>query len=148
MEIILRQDVESLGRCGDVVQVKTGYGRNYLLPQGIAMAATPANKARITKERKAYEVRLAKERAQFEEIAERIAELRYVAPRRVGENDTLYGSVTSADIAEFLASKDVVIDKRKVQLPEPIKTLGPHEVAIKLHAQVTAQLRVLVSKEG
>ncbi len=148
MEVILRQDVDSLGSCGDVVKVAAGYGRNYLLPQGIAMAATPDNKARIAKERKIYEAQLEKERAEYAELAEKIQALRYVAPRKVGENDALYGSVTSADIAEFLASKDIEVDKRRVLLDEPIKKLGDHEVAIRLHPRVQAKLKILVSKEG
>ena len=148
MEVILRQDVDKLGRRGDVVKVKVGYGRNFLLPRGLAMAVTEANKAMIAKERKAVEARLAKEKAECEGLAQRISSLRFVAPRKVGENDVLYGSVTSGDVAEFLKSKGVEIDKRKVQLEEPIKKLGEHDVKIKLHPEVTATLRLLVSKEG
>jgi len=148
MEVILREDVERLGRRGEVVKVAEGYGRNYLLPRGLALAVTEENKARIAKERKAWEVRLAKEKAEFQELAERIGGLRFVAPRKVGENDQLYGSVTSSDVAEFLETKDVRIDKRKVLLDEPIKRLGDHEVRIKLHPEVVATLKLLVSKEG
>ncbi len=148
MEVILRQDVEKLGGCGDVVKVADGYGRNYLLPQGIAMAATPGNKARIKKERKLYEAQLEQERAEYAELAEKIEALRYVAPRKVGENDALYGSVTSSDIGEFLASKGIEVDKRRVLLDEPIKKLGDHEVGIRLHPRVQAKLKILVSKEG
>ena len=148
MEVILRQDVDKLGSCGDIVKVAAGYGRNYLLPQGIAMAATPGNRARIEKERRVYEEQLEKERAEYSELAEAIESLRYVAPRKVGENDMLYGSVTSADVAEFLASKDIEVDKRRVLLDEPIKKLGDHEVAIRLHPRVQAKLKILVSKEG
>ena len=148
MEVILREDVDKLGRRGDVVKVAEGYGRNFLLPRGLAMAVSEANKAMIAKERKAYDVRAAKEKAEFESVAQRIASLRFIAPRKVGEHDVLYGSVTSGDIADFLKNKGVEIDKRKVQLDEPIKKLGEHEVAIKLHPEVTANLRVLVTKEG
>jgi large subunit ribosomal protein L9 len=148
MEVILREDVDKLGRRGDVVKVAEGYGRNFLLPRGLAMAVTDANKAMIAKERKAHEARLAKEKSEFEALAQRIGALRFVAPRKVGENDVLYGSVTSGDIAEFLKGKGIEIDKRKVQLEEPIKKLGEHEVRIKLHPEVVAQLRLLVSKEG
>src|SRR5712691_9842449 len=105
MEIILREDVEKLGRRGDVVKVAEGYGRNFLLPRGLAMAVTDSNKAMIAKERKAHEAKLAKEKAEFEAVAQKIASLRFVAPRKVGENDVLYGSVTSGDIAEFLKGK-------------------------------------------
>jgi large subunit ribosomal protein L9 len=148
MEVILRQDVDKLGRRGDVVKVAEGFGRNFLLPRGLALQVTEANKAMIAKERKAHELRLAKEKAEFQVVAEKIASLRYIAPRKVGENDVLYGSVTSGDIAEFLKNKGVEIDKRKIQLDEPIKKLGEHEVSIKLHPEVAANMRVLVTKEG
>jgi large subunit ribosomal protein L9 len=148
VEVILREDVDKLGRRGDVVKVAEGYGRNYLLPRGLALAVNDANKAMIDRERKAHEARLAKEKAECESLAQRIAALRMVTPRKVGENDVLYGSVTSGDIAEFLKGKGVEIDKRRVLLDEPIKKLGDHEVKIKLHPEVTASLRLLVSKEG
>jgi large subunit ribosomal protein L9 len=148
VEVILRSDVDKLGRRGDVVKVAEGYGRNYLLPRGLAMAVTEANKAIIAKERKAHEARAAKEKAEFEAVAQRIGGLRFIAPRKVGENDVLYGSVTSGDIAEFLDGKGIAIDKRKVLLEEPVKHLGEHEVKIRLHHDVTATLKLLVSKEG
>ena len=148
MEVILREDVDKLGRRGDVVKVAEGYGRNFLLPRGLAMAVSESNKAMIEKERKSHEARMAKEKAEFESLAQRIGSLRFVAPRKVGENDVLYGSVTSGDIADFLKAKGVEIDKRKVQLDEPIKKLGEHEVQIKLHPEVAATVRVLVTKEG
>ena len=148
MEVILREDVDKLGRRGDVVKVAEGYGRIFLLPRGLAMAVSEANKAMIAKERKAHELRAAKEKAEFESVAQRVASLRFIAPRKVGEHDVLYGSVTSGDIAEFLKSKGIEIDKRKVQLDEPIKKLGEHEVSVKLHPEVSANLRVLVTKEG
>ncbi len=148
MEVILREDVEKLGRRGDVVKVAEGYGRNFLLPRGLAMAVSEANKAMIAKERKAHALRAAKEKAEFESVAQRVASLRFIAPRKVGEHDVLYGSVTSGDIAEFLKAKGIEIDKRKVQLDEPIKKLGEHEVSVKLHPEVSANLRVLVTKEG
>lgn len=146
MELILRQDVEKLGRRGEVVNVTTGYGRNYLLPRGLAMEVTDGNRAMIDREHKAHALKMAKEKAEFEGVAGRINTLRFVAPRRVGENNMLYGSVTSGDIAEFLAAKGVEIDKRKVQLDEPIKALGEHEVKIKLHPDVVATLKLTVSK--
>ena len=148
MELILREDVDKLGRRGEVVKVADGYGRNFLLPRGLAMAVTTANQARIGKERKVHEARLAKEKAEFEALAARIGGLRFIAPRKVGENEQLYGSVTSGDIGEFLKSKGIEIDKRKVQIDEPIKHLGEHEVKIKLHPEVAATLKLLVTKEG
>jgi large subunit ribosomal protein L9 len=146
MELILRQDVDKLGRRGEVVKVAVGYGRNFLLPRGLAMEVTDANRAMIDRERKAHEARAAKEKAEFEGLAGRINTIRFVTPRRVGENNTLYGSVTSGDIAEFLGGKGIEIDKRKIQLDEPIKTLGEHEVKIKLHPEVVATIKVTVSK--
>jgi large subunit ribosomal protein L9 len=148
MELILREDVDKLGRRGDVVKVADGYGRNFLLPRKLAMAVTSTNKAMIEKEKKANEARLAKEKAEFESLAARIAGLRFIAPRKVGENEQLYGSVTSGDVGEFLKSKGIEIDKRKVQLEEAIKQLGEHEVKIKLHPEVVASLKLLVTKEG
>jgi large subunit ribosomal protein L9 len=148
MELILRDDVEKLGRRGEVVKVKDGYARNLLLPRGLGMPVTAANKAMVEKEKKAHEARLAKEKAEFESLAARIGGLRFVAPRKVGESDVLYGSVTAGDIAEFLKGKGIEIDKRKVHLEEPIKHLGEHEVKVKLHPEVVATVRLLVTKEG
>jgi large subunit ribosomal protein L9 len=147
VEVILREDVDKLGRRGEVVKVAEGYGRNFLLPRGLAMAVTDANKAMIARERKLWEAKAAKEKAEFESLAQRIGGLR-VAPRKVGENDVLYGSVTSGDIAEFLKSKGIELDKRKIQLDEAIKKLGEHEVKIRLHPEVQATIKLLVSKEG
>ena len=148
MEVLLREDIEKLGRRGDVVKVAEGFGRNYLFPRGLALEVSEANKAMIAKERKAHEARVAKEKAEWEAVAGRIGALRFVAPRKVGENDVLYGSVTSSDIAEFLKGKGIEIDKRRVQLDEAVKHLGEHEVRIRLHPEVSASLKLLVTKEG
>lgn len=148
MEVILREDVQTLGRRGEVVKVAEGYGRNYLLPRGLALSVTESNKAVIAKERKAHEARAAREKAEFESLAQRIGGLRFIAPRKVGENDVLYGSVTSGDVADFLKSKGIDLDKRKVQLDEAIKKLGEHDVKIRLHPDVSASLKLLVTKEG
>jgi large subunit ribosomal protein L9 len=148
MELILREDVDKLGRRGEVVKVSDGYARNFLLPRGLGMEVNAANKAMIEKEKKAHTARLAKEKAEFESLAERIGGLRFVAPRKVGENDALYGSVTGGDVAEFLKSKGIEIDKRKVLIEEPVKQLGEHEVKVKLHPEVVASLKLLVTKEG
>jgi large subunit ribosomal protein L9 len=148
MELILRDDVDKVGRRGDIVKVKDGFARNFLLPRGLGMPVTDANKAMIEKEKKAHQARLAKEKSEFESLAARIGGLRFVAPRKVGENEVLYGSVTAGDIADFLRSKGIEIDKRKVLLDEAIKALGEHEVKIKLHPEVLASVRLLVTKEG
>jgi large subunit ribosomal protein L9 len=148
MELILRSDVDKLGRRGDIVKVKDGFARNFLLPRGLGMPVTAANKAMIEKEKKAHLARLAKEKAEFEQLAQRIATLRFIAPRKVGEHDVLYGSVTAGDVAEFLKAKGIEIDKRKVLLDEPIKHLGEHELKVRLHPEVNATLKLLVTKEG
>jgi large subunit ribosomal protein L9 len=148
MELILRDDIEKLGRRGEIVNVAAGYGRNYLLPRGLAIPVTAANRAMVEKEKKGWEARMAKEKEEFESLAGRIAELRFVAPRKVGESDVLYGSVTAADIGEFLEGKGIEIDKRRVLVDEPIKHLGEHEVKIRLHPEVHATLKLLVTKEG
>jgi len=148
VEVILREDVNNLGRRGDIVKVAEGYGRNFLLPRGKAVAVNAANKAMVEKERRAALARAAKEKGDAEEVAKRIAALRFVAPRKVGENEQLYGSVTSGDVADFLKAKGLDLDKRKVQLEDAIKRLGDHEVKIKIHPEVTATLKLLVTKEG
>ena len=148
MKVILQENVANLGKVGEIVKVKDGFARNFLLPRGLGMPVTAANKAMIEKERKAHQARLAKEKSEFEQLAARVATLRFIAPRKVGENDVLYGSVTSGDVAEFLKAKGIEIDKRKIQLDEPIKHLGEHELNIKLHPEVTATLKLLVTKEG
>lgn len=148
MELILRDDIERLGRRGETVNVAAGYGRNYLLPRGLAVPVNEANTAMIAKEHKGWEARMAKEKEEYEALAGRIAELRFVAPRKVGENEMLYGSVTSSDIGEFLESKGIEIDKRRVLLDEPVRSLGEHEVKVRLHPEVHATLKLLVTKEG
>jgi large subunit ribosomal protein L9 len=148
VELMLREDVDKLGRRGDVIKVAEGFGRNYLLPRGLAVPVTEANKALIARERKKHEAQVSKEKAESEVLAERIGSLRFIAPRKVGEHDVLYGSVTSGDVAEFLKAKGIEIDKRKVLLDEPVKKLGEHDVRIRLHPEVTATLKLLVSKEG
>ncbi len=148
MELILRDDIEKLGRRGEIVNVAAGYGRNYLLPRGLAIPVTQANRAMIEKETKGWEARMAKEKEEFESLATRIGELRFVAPRKVGENEVLYGSVTAGDVGDFLESKGIEIDKRRVLIDDPIKHLGEHEVKVRLHPEVHATLRLLVTKEG
>jgi len=148
MEVILREHIDNLGRRGDVVKVAPGYARNYLLPRKLALPATDGNKRHVERERKIMEVKEADEKAQAQAIAGRIEAIDVVITRRVGETDQLYGSVTSADIAEFLKAKGFEIDRRKLILPEPIKTVGTHPVPLKLHRDVTVTINVQVAKEG
>jgi large subunit ribosomal protein L9 len=147
MEVILREHVDNLGNRGDVVKVAAGYARNYLLPRKLALAVTAENKRQIERERKAAEMRDAEEKAGAEAIAQRIAALDIEIARRVGENDTMYGSVTSADVAAALAARGFEIDKRKIQLPDAIKSVGEHTVAVKIHRQVTAEVKIKVVPE-
>jgi large subunit ribosomal protein L9 len=147
MEVILREHVDNLGRRGDVVKVASGYARNYLLPRKLALAVNEANKRQIERERKNAEVRELEEKTQAEAFAARLAETEISIARRVGDHDALYGSVTSADIAAALAAKGFEIDKRKITLAEPIKALGEVTVPVKIHRDVTAQVKVSVVAE-
>src|SRR3954467_11089936 len=147
MEVILREHIDNLGRRGDVVKVAAGYARNYLLPRKLALAVTDANKRQIEREKKVAEVHDAQERSQAEAYAQRLAQLEIEISRRVGDNDTMYGSVTSADSAQALEAKGFEVDRRKIQLPDPIKTVGEFQVPIKIHRDVTAPVKVKVTAE-
>ena len=144
MEVILREHVESLGRRGDVVKVAEGYARNYLLPRKLALPVTDNNKRQIERERKLAEARDTEEKAAAEAIATRLTQLEVEIPRRVGEHDALYGSVTTADIAQALKDKGFDVDKRRIALAEPLKALGETTVPVKIHRDVTAQVKVKV----
>jgi large subunit ribosomal protein L9 len=148
MEVILREHVDNLGRRGEIVKVAAGYARNFLLPRKLALLATEGNKRHIERERRIVDVREAEEKAQAEAVAARMAAVLVSIARRVGDTGQLYGSVTAADVAEFLLAKGFEIDRRRLILPEPIKALGEHEVPLKLHREVTVTLRVRVVKEG
>ena len=147
MEVILREHIDTLGRRGDVVKVADGYARNYLLPRKLALQVTDANKRQIERERKVFEVREAEEKEQALALAQRLEQAEVVIARRVGENDTLYGSVTSADIAQALEGKGFQVDKRRITLAEPLKAVGDVTVPLKIHREVTAQLKVKVVPE-
>jgi large subunit ribosomal protein L9 len=148
MEVILRDHVEKLGKRGEIVKVSDGYARNYLLPRKLALPATEGNRKHIERERKIMETREAEDKSQAEAIASRLSTIDITIARRVGETEQLYGSVTAVDISDFLKTKGFEIDRRKLILPEPIKTLGEHDVPLKLHREVTAPLKVKVVKEG
>lgn len=148
MEVILREHVDNVGRRGEIVKVADGYARNYLLPRRLALPATDANRRHVERERKIAEAREAQEKGQAEAVAERLVALEIAIARRVGETDQLYGSVTAADIAEFLKEQGFEVDRRKIILPEAIKTIGDHDVPLKLHREVTVSLKVRVLKEG
>jgi large subunit ribosomal protein L9 len=148
MEVILREHVDNLGRRGDIVKVAEGYARNYLLPRKLALMVNEGSKRQIERERKNAEARELEEKTQAEAYAARLAELEVAIPRRVGENDTLYGSVTSVDIANALAAKGFEVDRRKIVLADPLKALGQVTVPIKIHRDVTAQVKISVVPES
>jgi large subunit ribosomal protein L9 len=147
MEVILREHVDNLGRRGDVVKVADGYARNYLLPRKLALPATEGNKQHVARERRIMEAREAEEKSRAEAIAARLATVSIAIARRVGDTEQLYGSVTAADIAQFLKDKGFEIDRRKLILPEPLKSIGEHDVPLKLHREVTVTLKVAITKE-
>ena len=148
MEVILREHVDNLGRRGEIVKVAEGYARNYLLPRKLALAVNEANKRQIERERAAAEARDAEERSGAEAMAQRIGALDIEIARRVGENNTMYGSVTTADIAAALHAKGFDVEKRKISLHDPIKAVGEHVIPVKIHRDVTAQVKVKVVPEA
>jgi large subunit ribosomal protein L9 len=147
MELLLKEDVDNLGARGDLVKVKPGYGRNYLLPRGLAIQATPGNKKQIELQRKTILKKEAVERDTATQQADLLKEVTLEFARKVGEHGILYGSVTSMDIAEALAAKGYEIDRRRVLLKEPIKEPGEFEAPIKLHREVTTNVKVVVKSE-
>ena len=144
IEVILKEHVEHLGRRGEIVRVASGYARNYLLPRKLALAVTDENKRQIERERAKAEAREADELRDAQTLASRLAAVEIAIARRVGENEMLYGSVTSSDIADALAARDLTIDRRKIQLADPLKTLGEHAVPVKLHRDVTVPVKVMI----
>lgn len=147
MKVILKQDVESVGSAGDIVEVKNGYARNYLVPQGMALAATRGNLKQIDQEKKTLELQKNREKKTAEQLANKLNNTSITISVPVGEENRLFGSVTSQDIADSLKEKDFKIDKRKIILEEPIKVLGIYSVPIKIHSEVEAKVKVWVVKK-
>ncbi len=147
MRIVLREDIDKLGRRGEIVKVADGYARNFLLPKRKALAATAGNLKVISREKRRYVVQQAKDKQAAETLAARLTSISCTIVRKVGENEILYGSVTSSDIGEFIGKEGIEIDKRRIQLDEPIKSLGIYTIPIRLHPEVTADLKVWVVKE-
>ncbi|HEX7185147.1 MAG TPA: 50S ribosomal protein L9 [Thermoanaerobaculia bacterium] len=147
MKVILLSDQRHLGKRGETVDVKPGFGRNYLLPQGLALEDTPANQKYFEQQRAKIDARHAKERDAAAEIAGKMQGLRLEIPKRVGETETLYGSVTAGDVAEALEAKGFTVDRRRLDLEGGIKTLGDHPVRIELHPEVVAEVTVSVVRE-
>src|SRR6266576_1988976 len=148
MEVILREHVDNVGRRGEVVKVADGYARNYLLPRKLALLATEGNKKQIERERAKFDALEAEEQKVAEVFAGRLTGVELEIPRKVGETEALYGSVTTSDIAEALAAKGFAIDRRKLQLAEPIKKLGEYDIPVKLHREVIIHLKVKVVAEA
>jgi large subunit ribosomal protein L9 len=144
MQVILKEDVHNLGKSGDLVNVKPGFGRNYLIPQGLAVAATAGNIKQIEHEKKLIAARNAKLMKDAQSIADKLAAIEVQIEQQAGEDDKLFGSVTSRDIAEALKAKGVTVDHKKIVLPEPIKSIGYHTVEVKLGNGVTGKLKVVV----
>jgi large subunit ribosomal protein L9 len=147
MEVILKEDVPKLGNRGEVVKVAEGYGRNFLLPKKLAIEATTANKSVIEQMKAAAVRRSAKEKADAEALSKQFDGLEVSFTRKSGDNDQLFGSVTAGDIAEALEKKSFHVDRRKIQLHEPLKTIGEFTIPVKLHKDVTTHLKVTVGKE-
>ncbi len=148
MEVILKEDLENLGNRGDVVKVADGYGRNYLLPRKLAMQATAANKAVIEQMKQSAVRRSAREKSDAEQLIPQYDALTLEFTRKVGENEQLFGSVTSSDIAQALEANGFATDRRKIQLEEPLRQLGEFLVPVKLHREVSAHVKVLIQGEA
>ena len=147
MEVILREDIEKLGNRGEVVKVAAGYARNFLIPKRLAVAATDSNKKIVEQERQAHLRKEAKQQGEAQDLAKLLNGVSVTIAQKAGENDQLFGSVTSKDVADALAAKNFTIDRRKIQLEEPIKQLGEYKIPVRLHKEVTAEITVVVAKE-
>jgi len=147
MEVILREDITNLGTRGQVVKVAPGYARNFLIPKKLAVTATESNKKIVEQERQSHLRKEAKLQVEAQDLAKLMTGVSVTISQKAGENDQLFGSVTSKDVADALAAKGFTIDRRKIQLDEPIKSLGEFKVPVKLHKEVTAEVTVVVAKE-
>jgi len=148
MKVILREDVKDLGEIGSIVDVKIGYGRNYLIPRNLAVEANPKNLRQFEHEKKIILVKAKKVKQSMQDVADQISRMALTIEAQAGEEDKLFGSVTAKDIAEAITRQGVEIDKRKVILEEPIKRLGSYEVTVKVHKDVTSSVKVEVIKSG
>jgi large subunit ribosomal protein L9 len=148
MKLILREEVENLGKGGELVDVKPGYGRNYLLPRGLAVLANQKNVREMEHQKSVASAKAAKLKASAQAVAKRLSETPVVLRRKVGEQDKLYGSVTALDVAEALAARGLQLDRRNIDLKEPLKTLGDFEVPVKLHSEVVGKAKVKIEAEA
>jgi large subunit ribosomal protein L9 len=148
MRVILTTDLPQVGKAGQTIEVANGYGRNYLIPRGLAILATPGNERSLAQQQKARLAREAKTKAEAQALAAQLQELSLSIAKKTGEGDRLYGSVTSMDIANLLKGKGLALDRRKIVLETPLKTLGTHKIPIRLHPEVVAEIEVAVTKEA
>jgi large subunit ribosomal protein L9 len=148
MKLILTADLPHVGKVGQVVDVANGYGRNYLIPHGFAIPATPSNERSLAQQQKARLAREARDKAEAEALAGQLQALALSIAKKTGEGERLYGSVTSMDIADLLKARGILLDRRRIVLETPLKTLGAHKVPIRLHAEVVAEVEVAVTKEA
>src|SRR5689334_23218865 len=147
MEVILREDIDKLGNRGEVVKVAPGYARNFLIPKRLAVAATESNKKIVEQERQAHLRKEAKLKGEAEDLSKMLTGVSVTIAQKAGENDQLFGSVTAKDVADALAAKNYTIDRRKIQMDEPIKQLGEYKIPVRLHKDVTAEITVVVVRE-
>jgi large subunit ribosomal protein L9 len=147
MKVILTKDLENLGQAGALVEVKPGYGRNYLLPRQLAVPATAKNIRQLDHEKSGILARAARHRSSMDAMAKKISAIQLKFSRKAGDQDKLFGSVTSKDIHDRLVEQGYEIDRKQIHLPEPLKTIGDHEVEVKLHPEVTAKLKVAIAGE-
>jgi large subunit ribosomal protein L9 len=148
MDVILREDIDNLGARGEVVHVAPGYARNFLLPKKLAVTATEANKKIVEQERQSHLRKEAKQKTEAEDLGKMMGGVSITIAQKAGENDQLFGSVTSKDVAEALEQKHFTIDRRKIQLDEPIKQLGEHKIMVRLHRDVSVEITLNVVREG
>jgi large subunit ribosomal protein L9 len=148
MQIILQEDVDKLGNRGELIEVAEGYARNFLLPRKLALPATPGNMKRLDRMRATFAKREASERGDASKLAELLAGVTLSISRKAGENDHLFGSVTTADLSEALAAQSLTIDRKKIQLADPIKTLSEYQVPVKLHRDIVTNVKVIIVREA
>ena len=148
MKVILTKDLDNLGRAGALVEVKTGYGRNYLLPRNLAVLATAKNIRQLEHQKSGILARASKEKQNMTAMAQKLSAIELKFARKVGEQNKLFGSVTSKDVHEQLQAQGYQVDRKQVHLPEPLKEIGTHEVPVKLHSDVTAKIKVTIAPEA
>ena len=147
MKLLLKEDVDGLGFCGDEVEVKDGYGRNFLIPKGKALLATPNNLKAFNHQKRVVQGKVTKVIAAAKEVADEIAKVTCMVKKKVGDTGKMFGSVTAQEISDLLKAQGVEVDRRKIQIAEPIKKVGEYKIPVKLHSEVTAEIKLVVEGE-